>query len=167
MRVSVIVAVSDNGVIGRDGALPWRLSSDLRRFKTLTMGHHMVMGRRTWDSVGRPLPGRTTIVVTRSRTLDLPGGVLRASSLDGALELARGDDEVFITGGAGIYREAMCVADRIYLTRVHAEIEGDTHFEPDLEGWTLLSSEGVPAGDRDEHPHSFEVWEREHRAQAR
>ena len=160
MRISLIVAVSSNGVIGRDGGLPWHLSSDLRRFKALTMGHHMVMGRRTWDSVGRALPGRTTIVVTRSTTLELPEGVRRAGSLGEALKLAAEDDEVFITGGAVLYREAMDLADRLYLTRVHAAVDGDTRFEPDLGGWTLLSREDVPAGDRDQYPHSFEVWER-------
>ena len=160
MTVSIIVAVADNGVIGRDGGLPWKLSSDLRRFKAITMGHHLVMGRRTWESVGRPLPGRTTVVVSRQRDLELPLGVLRADSLEDALELAAGDEEVFVTGGAGIFAEAMEIADRLYLTRVHATVQGDTVFAPHLEGWRMVSREELPAGGRDEHPHSFEVWER-------
>jgi len=160
MRVSLIVAVSENGVIGRDGGLPWRLSKDLRRFKQLTMGHHLVIGRRTWEEVGTPLPGRTMVVVTRDRRF-AAHGVLVAHSLDQALELARDDDEPFIGGGAEIYRMALerSLVDRLYITRVHADIEGDTVFpEIDLEAWRLTSREDHEADDRNQYPFSFLVY---------
>lgn len=160
MTASLIVAISTNGVIGREGGLPWRLSTDLRRFKALTMGHHLIMGRRTWDEVGKPLPGRRTVVVTRNPDLALPAGVLLADSVEQALQLAKSDEEPFIAGGAEIYRLSMPLAGRLYLTRVHAEVEGDTFFEPELDGWNLVSSEDHPAGERDDHAVTFEVWER-------
>jgi dihydrofolate reductase len=160
VRVSLIVAVAANGVIGRAGGLPWRLSADLRRFKALTMGHHLVMGRRTWESIGRPLPGRTTIVVTRREDLPVEGALV-ARSPDDALRLAAGDDEVFVVGGAELYRALLDRADRIYLTRVHAEPEGDTHSPPvDWTRWRRVGAEDLPAGPRDDHPSTFEIWER-------
>lgn len=162
MWVSLIVAVSENGVIGRDGGLPWRLSQDLRRFKQLTMGHHLVIGRRTWEEVGTPLLGRTMVVVTRDRKFAAQG-VLVAHSLDEALELARDDDEPFIGGGAEIYRMALerSLVDRLYITRVHADIEGDTVFpEIDLEAWRLISREDHEADDKNQYPFSFMVYER-------
>lgn len=163
MWVSLIVAVSENGVIGRDGGLPWRLSKDLRRFKQLTMGHHLVIGRRTWEEVGAPLPGRTMVVVTRERRF-AADGVLVAHSLDEALELARDDDEPFIGGGAEIYRMALeqSLVDRLYITRVHADIEGDTVFpEIDLEAWRLISREDHDRDDKNQYPFSFMVYEKD------
>ncbi|MEJ2189497.1 MAG: dihydrofolate reductase [Acidobacteriota bacterium] len=160
MRVSLIVAVSENGVIGRDGGLPWRLSKDLSRFKQLTMGHHLVIGRRTWEEVGTPLPGRIMVVVTRDRTF-AADGVLVAHSLDEALDLVRDDDEPFIGGGAEIYRMALerSMVDCLYITRVHAEVEGDTFFpEIDLEAWRLISREDHEADDRNQYPFSFLVY---------
>ncbi|MCA9176372.1 MAG: dihydrofolate reductase [Planctomycetales bacterium] len=160
LMVSLIVAMAENRVIGRDGDLPWRLSSDLRRFKQLTMGHHLLMGRVTWDSLGRALPGRTSIVISR-RPLDLPDGVLQATSLESALELAAGDDEPFVIGGAQIYRLALPVVSRIYLTEVLSSVDGDVLF-PELHWseWRELRSETLPATDRDEFPHRFRVLER-------
>src|SRR5690349_12616593 len=129
MILSLIVALTYNGrVIGRAGGLPWRLSADLVRFKRLTMGHHLVMGRKTYESIGRPLPGRTSIVVTRQQTLfeergtGTGRGVLYAKSLEEALELARGDSEVFVIGGGEIFREALARADRAYVTWVYADL---------------------------------------------
>ena len=162
MRVSLIVAVSENDVIGRDGGLPWRLSKDLRRFKDLTMGHHLIIGRRTWDEVGQPLPGRIMVVVTRDRKF-AADGVLVAHSLDQALGLTGEDDEPFIGGGAEIYRVALerSVVDRLYITRVHAEVEGDTSFpELDLEAWRLVSREDHEADDRNQYPFSFLVYDK-------
>jgi dihydrofolate reductase len=160
MTVSMIVAISENGVIGQDGGLPWRLSADLRRFKATTMGHHLIVGRRTWEELGAPLTGRRIVVVTRSSDLEVPDGVVLAPSLEAALQIAAGDAEPFIAGGAEIYKLGMSVSDRLYLTRVHAEVEGDTYFEPDLVGWRLVSSEDHPASKRDDYPVTFEVWER-------
>jgi len=162
MAVSLIVAVSENGVIGRDGGLPWRLSADLKHFKKTTMGHHLIIGRRTWDEVGKPLPGRTMVVVTRSRHF-APEGVHVAHSLDEALDIARDDREPFIGGGAHIYRMALenDIVNRLYITRVHSEIEGDTRFPDfDLEMWELVSEEHHEADEKNEYPYSFLVYER-------
>src|SRR5436305_10182662 len=120
MRLSIIAAVAENGVIGRQGKLPWHLSDDLRRFKQLTMGHTIVMGRRTWESIGRALPGRTTVVVTRQPAYQVDiDGVQVAHSLAAAIEFAdgSGDEETFIIGGAELYREAVGAAERLYMTR--------------------------------------------------
>ena len=165
MRVSLIAAVADNGVIGRGNDIPWRLPEDWRRFKRTTMGHHLVMGRRTWDSIGRALPGRTTIVVSRGRP-SLPDGVLLCDSLAAAIETARqrGDDEVFIAGGAEIYRRALALADRLYLTRVRATPEGDTYFpEWPSDDWTLVSEDRHEADERHEVACDFQVFDRVHR----
>lgn len=161
MIVSIIAAVADNGVIGRDGGLPWRLPADLNRFKRLTTGHHMVMGRRTWDSIGRrPLPGRPTIVVSRDPSFVAEGASV-ARSVGGALELAAGTDEVFIAGGEAIYRAALPVADRIYLTRVHGRFEGDTRFPPfDARQWRVVLEERHEADEKNPHAHTFVVYER-------
>ena len=130
MTVTIVAAIARNGVIGVDGGLPWHLPDDLRRFKALTMGHVLVMGRRTYESIGHPLPGRTTVVVTRRA--DWSAGadeVIRASDVPGALELAAEiDDEVFVVGGGQIYEEALPLTNRLELTLVDAEPEGDTVF---------------------------------------
>lgn len=171
--VSVIAAVAENGVIGRDGDLPWRLPADLQRFKALTWGHPMIMGRRTYDSIGRPLPGRRSIVLSRNpAALGGAAGVTVAGDLGNALEIAAagleprvdGDAEarqVFIIGGAEIYRQALPLADRLYLTRIHAEIDGETHF-PALEAgeWRLVEAEAHPADARHAYPFTFERYER-------
>lgn len=161
MRVSIIVAVADNGVIGRDGQLPWHISADLKRFKAMTMGHHLIMGRKTFDSVGRPLPGRKTIVVTRNRDFRFPD-VLTAGSVESALLLAQGDDEAFIAGGAEIYAQVLHRADRMYLTRVHAEPEGDVVFPEfdDVNEWRLVDSEHCEADEKNQYPYSFLTYER-------
>jgi len=160
MIVSLIVALDDNGVIGRDGGLPWRLSADLRRFKSLTMGHHLVMGRKTFDSIGRPLPGRTSIVLTRQTGWSAPG-VLVAASLADALALAGHDSEVFVIGGAELFRQAWPRVARLYLTRVHAKVEGDVRLDPwDESRWRLVSRESGPADAQNQYPYSFEVYTR-------
>ena len=131
----LIVAVADNGVIGRDGGMPWRLKSDLQHFKALTLGKPVVMGRKTFASIGRPLPGRTNIVVTRDGALNLPGVVV-VHCFDDARQIARGDalrrfaTEIAVIGGAEIYQQFLAEADRIELTEVHATPEGDTVFAP-------------------------------------
>lgn len=160
MIVSLIAAVADNGVIGRDGGLPWRLSADLKRFKQLTMGKCLVMGRRTYESVGRPLPGRTSIVVTRDPEWKAVPEVLVAHSLDEALGLAKGE-EVFLAGGESVYEEGLTRADRLYLTHVHAEVEGDTRFpEVDLDHWRVVREERHEADDRNAFAQTFRVYER-------
>jgi len=163
MVVSLIVAVSENGVIGRGGGLPWRLSADLKHFKKTTMGHHLIIGRRTWDEVGKPLPGRTMVVVTRSHHFAVEG-VRVAHSLEEALDIARDDDEPFIGGGAHIYRMALenDLVNRLYITRVHAEVDGDTLFpDLDLDDWELLSEERHNPDEKNEYSYSFLVYERQ------
>ncbi len=161
MIVSIIAAVSDNGVIGLGGGLPWHLPADLRRFKGLTSGHHMIMGRRTWESIGRrPLPGRPTIVVSRDPDFVADGAQV-ARSIDQALELAGGVDEVFIAGGEAIYREVLPIADRLYLTRVHVVVEGDTCFpELDESGWRVVVEERHEPDEKNPHAYTFRVYER-------
>jgi dihydrofolate reductase len=158
MTLSAIVAMASNRCIGRDNTLPWRLPADLKRFKQLTLGHTLVMGRKTYESIGRPLPGRTSIVVTRQRDY-APEGVQVAHSLEQALALARGT-EVFIAGGADLYRQAMDRVRRLYLTRLERAYEGDTFFpELDLSGWRLVAEEHHPAT-ATEPPFSFLTYER-------
>jgi dihydrofolate reductase len=162
MTVSLIVAVSSNGTIGRDGGLPWYLPADLKHFKRTTMGHHLIIGRRTWEEVGKPLPGRTMVVVTRSRNF-APEGAQVVRSVEEALELAVDDDEPFIGGGSQIYRIALArdLVDRIYLTRIHADVDGDTHFPDfDLDEWDLVSEEHHDTDEKNEFPYSFLVYER-------
>jgi dihydrofolate reductase len=164
MRVSIIVAMATNGVIGRDGKLPWRLSDDLRRFKRLTMGHTIVMGRRTWESIGRPLPGRRTIIVSRRLQFGSDAeDVAVAASFDEALRIAEsaGGDEAFIVGGSQLYREALPRADRLYITRVLARIDGDTYFPSfDQSEWRLVSSQHHSTDSVNEYPCEFETYER-------
>lgn len=164
--ISLIVAVAANGVIGSEGGMPWRLSTDSKRFRAITMGKPVVMGRKTWESLGKPLAGRHNIVITRSGEYVASGATV-VPSLDSALQLARSEaiaadlDEIFVIGGGEIYRQAMPRADRIYFTRVHAERSGDTVFpEIDPLSWVERSREEVPAGERDDFATSFIVYER-------
>lgn len=164
MRVTLVAAVAENGVIGRDGTLPWRLSADLRRFRELTTGHHVVMGRRTWESIGRPLPGRTNVVLSRDpffRPED--ESVVVEPSLEDALARARraGETELFVIGGAEVYALALPVADRIELTRVAARVEGDVRFPPlDPTEWSEHAVGSHPADDRNEHAFAFVTLDR-------
>ncbi|MFI5148932.1 MAG: dihydrofolate reductase [Bacteroidia bacterium] len=128
MIISIIAAISDNNVLGKDNKLIWHLPADLKHFKELTNGHHMIMGRKTWESIGsKPLPGRTSIVITRDKNYKAEGCIL-VHSLEEALESAKGQEEVFVIGGAEIYRQAMDKASKLYITRVHHKFEGDTFF---------------------------------------
>ena len=164
--VALIAAVADNGVIGRKGALPWRIPADLRWFRERTMGHHIVMGRKTWDSIGRPLPGRTNIVVSRNPDLRVPDGVVRVDGLAEAIERATtaGDDEVFVIGGAELYRAALPQAERIYLTRIHADVDGDTWFPAfDASAWVEVARESH----RDAEPLAFSFCVLERAARGR
>lgn len=162
MKVSLIVAAAENGVIGRNNALPWRLSADLQRFKALTMGHAIVMGRKTYESIGQPLPGRRMIVVTRQPGYSAPG-VEVASGFDSALAIAKlhNESELFVIGGAEIFALAAPLAERLYLTRVHAEVPGDVRFPPiDPAAWRLLESQPHPADGKNEYPFTFQRYER-------
>ncbi len=139
-HLAMIVAASENNVIGVDGDLPWHLSEDLKRFKKLTMGHHIIMGRKTFDSIGRLLPGRTTVIVTRQKDYTFDGAKI-AHSVEQAVDFAAEDPCPFIVGGAQIYLAAMSLVNRLFLTRVHTEIDGDTFLPKiDWSDWELKSS---------------------------
>ena len=160
MRTSIIVAAARNGIIGRDGDLPWKLSRDLQRFKSLTMGHHIIMGRKTCESIGRLLPGRTTVVVTRQTDYVLDGGLV-AHGLDEAIQLAAGDEEVFIIGGAQLYEAALPAADRLYLTTVAADVDGDTSFPTwNEDNWEVVTDERFDADERNDYPTRFRLLDR-------
>lgn len=126
-KVSIIVAMAKNRTIGVNNTLPWRCPEDLKHFKALTMGHHMIMGRKTFDSIGKPLPGRTTVVVTRNRALQIDGCIM-AHSLQQAIAACAGDAEIFIVGGAELYAQALPLTDTLYLTEIQQEVAGDAHF---------------------------------------
>jgi dihydrofolate reductase len=158
--VTLVVAVADNGVIGRDNALPWHLPEDLKRFKRLTLGKPVVMGRKTFDSIGKPLPGRQNIVVTRDANYRREG-VTVAHSVESALSAAGDAPEVMVIGGADLFRLFMPRARRLHLTRVHAEVSGDVIWtELDRRDWRMVESLSFAADERHVHAMSFEVWER-------
>lgn len=158
--VTLVVAHARNRVIGRDGGMPWHLPADLRHFKDITIGKPVVMGRRTFESIGRPLPARTNIVVTRDDSYDVDGIVV-AHSLDAALAAAGDVDEVMVIGGAEIFRQALPLARRIHLTLVDADVEGDTYFPAlDPAEWHEVGREDRPADARNAHPLNFVVLER-------
>lgn len=162
--ISIIVAVSTNNVIGSEGGLPWKLSDDLKRFKRLTMGKPIVMGRRTWESIGRPLPGRQNIVLTGQTGFDAPGCDVAASPAE-ALAAAGNANEIMIIGGSQIYALFLPKASRLYLTRVHAEIDGDTHFPEIAEHqWRLVDSEAREPDDINQFACEFRTYERTDRS---
>ena len=155
MTLSLVVAASSNNGIGRDGGLPWHLPDDLRQFKRLTTGKAVIMGRSTYESIGRPLPDRRNIVMTRNADYVADGCDL-VSSVSEAMDAVEGADETMIIGGGQVYRDFLPLADRIYLTRVHAEVEGDTYFpEIDESTWQLVSSEHHAADEK--HRYAFDV----------
>ncbi len=161
MIVTLVVGVSTNGVIGRDGGLPWRLSTDLKRFKETTMGKPIIMGRKTWEGLPRrPLPGRRNIVITRDPDYRAEEGEV-VFSLAEAIGLVEGEAEVCVIGGGQIFDEAMPIADRLDVTHVLAEIDGDTFFPPiDPEMWHAVSVQDIPAGEKDNYATRHVVYER-------
>ena len=165
-KIVLVVAVAQNGVIGRDGDLPWRLPSDLKRFKQLTLGKPVVMGRKTWDSIGRPLPGRPNVVVTRDASFAAPGATV-VSSLDEGLAVAQreaealGVDEVCVIGGGQIYAQVFDRADILHVTRVAADVAGDTRFPAiDPAVFEKVADEPIPQGEKDSHAMHFATWRR-------
>ena len=166
-HLALVVARARNGVIGREGDLPWRLRSDLQRFKAVTMGKPCIMGRRTWESLPlKPLPGRLNLVLSKDESFAAKGALV-CTTLDEAVEIAReqavddGVGEVCVIGGAGLFAATLPRAKRLYLTEVEAEPEGDVLFPPfDETAWTEVSCEAVPAGEKDDHAFAFRVLER-------
>jgi len=156
--VSVIAAVADNNTIGLDNALPWHLPEDLKRFRSLTMGHHIIMGRKTYESLGRLLPGRTTVIVSRQPGYRVEGAIT-ASSLESAIAQCGSDEEIFVIGGAELYREALAKADRLYLTEIHCSYAGDAFFpEYDRNAWREVSRERHVSAEG--LPYSYVVYSR-------
>ena len=161
MRVSAVVAASRNNVIGKDGGLPWHVSSDLKLFKEITMGKPVIMGRRTWESLPKkPLPGRRNIVITRNADYQADGAQI-VGSVDEALAACAGEEEVSIIGGGQVYERAMDRTNRIYLTRIDLEVEGDTYLPelPDVE-WREVSRSDYPKGERDDAAFTLIVLDR-------
>ena len=160
MRVSIVVAASTNGVIGRGGRLPWHISEDLKHFKAVTLGHPIIMGRLTWESIGRPLPGRQNIVISTREDFHAEGCSVVSSPAE-ALRVAGDADEVMVIGGGQIYELFLPITERIYLTRVDAEIDGDTFFPAlDPDEWRVIASETCAAGEGREYGFSFQTLER-------
>lgn len=158
--ITLIVAVADSGVIGRDNALPWHLPEDLKRFKRLTMGKPIVMGRKTYESIGKPLPGRQNIVVTRDPNYR-PEGLTVVHDPRAAARAAGGAEEIMIIGGAELFRVFLPLAGRIHLTRVHGDIAGDVMWPAlDSREWQVVEREAHAVDDRHAHAMTFEVWER-------
>lgn len=166
MIVSMIVAMDKNRGIGIDNRLPWRLSADLKRFRELTMGHHIIVGRKTFESIGKALPGRQTIIVTRNENYQAGNGsesCFIVHSVEGAIALAqsRGESEVFVCGGAEIYAQVLRFVDRFYLTLVETEVDADTFFPEWNEGdWVEKESVHHPADEKNQYPFTFRVLER-------
>lgn len=157
--ISIIVATAENGVIGKDNQLLWKLSADLKHFRILTTGHSVIMGRKTFDSIGRPLPNRSNIVISRQKDLTLPEGVFKVNSLEQAIEFAKkqaGNEEIFIIGGGNIYEQALDLTDKIYLTEVKASIEGDAFFPKiNKNDWEEIARISHQKDDKNEHDFNF------------
>jgi len=162
LNISLLVSITENNVIGKENKLLFHLPKDLRHFKNTTWGTVIIMGRKTFDSIGKPLPGRTNIVITSNSTWQATGIVI-ASGLEDALQKAAATNckEIFIVGGGEIYRQSMDLADTIYLTRVHAELEGDTFF-PVIEetNWQLVDNEDFAVDEKHAYSFSIQVWKR-------
>ena len=159
MTISIIVAIAENHAIGKDNKLLWHLPNDLKHFKTITSGHTVIMGRKTYDSVGKPLPNRRNVIITRQH-IDIPGCEV-VNSLEEAVDLCKTEEEVFIVGGAEIYRQAMAITNKIYLTIVHQSFEGDTYF-PDIDEniWVETEREDHEPDEKNKLPYSFITLER-------
>lgn len=159
-RISVIAAMAANRVIGQNNRLPWHLPEDLQHFKALTMGHHIVMGRKTYASIGKPLPGRTTVIVTRNMDYAVPGSIA-VNSIDAAVAACHGDSEIFFVGGAEIYAQALPIADRLYLTEIKRDFPGDAFFPAfDPADWREVSREKHVSRDEPPFEYHFVIYDR-------
>ena len=158
--ISIIVAIGENRAIGKDNQLIWHLPADLKRFKLLTMGHAMIMGRKTFDSIGKALPGRTTVIVTRQKDLEKEN-CLVVDSLEQAIALCKNDTEIFIIGGAQIFEHALPLTDKIYLTRIHQSFDGDVFFPAfESDDWKITFREDHKADEKNKYDYSFIDYER-------
>ncbi|EKB50390.1 dihydrofolate reductase [Cecembia lonarensis] len=163
MKISIIVAKAKNDVIGKDNELIWKLSSDLKLFKKFTTGHHIIMGRKTYESVGRPLPNRTSVVITRNKNFSLPEGHIVVHSLPEAIQICIGKqlNQVFIIGGAEIYKEALPIADELMVSHVDVAPEGDAYFPSiDPESWQVVSNEHYEKDKNNQYSFDFVIYKR-------
>ena len=161
MKISIVVAAAENGVIGKDNQLLWKLSSDLKRFKNITSGHYILMGRKTFESIGKPLPNRTSLIISRNFECDFENCYVFKTISDAIIYAAQqGQEEIFVVGGGEIYKQTMILANTIHLTIVHTEIEGDTHFEYDDSNWKVLHSEFIPKDEKNEFDSTYIILER-------
>jgi dihydrofolate reductase len=155
MRISLVAAASDNNVIGKNGALPWKMPADMKFFKNLTTGHTVIMGRKTYESMGKPLAGRKNIVITRNKEFKAEGCIV-LNSLDQAFEVLGSEAELFVIGGADIYNTVLFRADKIYLTRVHGTFDGDAYFPQITDSeWVEIKSSTFPADEKNPYPYTF------------
>jgi len=155
MYLSLIVAFDENRLIGKNNALPWHLPADLKHFKNITMGHHMIMGRKTYESIGKPLPGRVTVIVTRQKDFVAEGCIV-VNSLEQAIDHCRNEEEIFVIGGAQIFEYAMPLANRLYITQIHHKFEGDTYFEEiDDAVWQETSREFHQADEKNNWDYTY------------
>ena len=164
MNISIIVAITENNIIGRDNGMPWHLPADLKYFRERTTGHHIVMGRKTFESIGggRPLPNRVSIIITKQKDYKA-NGCLIAHSLEEAIEIAKGQDELFIIEGKQIYDQSLALANKMYITRIHTHIDGDTSFpQYDENQWEMTSYTEREADGKNAYPLSFLVFEKKH-----
>jgi dihydrofolate reductase len=158
--ISIIVAIAENNVIGKENKLIWYLPKDLKHFKETTTGHYIIQGRKTFESFGKPLPNRTTVIITRNKNYKAEGCIV-VNSLQEALDIAINEKEVFIIGGGEVYKQAMTIADRIYLTKVHQSFEGDTFFpEINMKDWNELSRQDFEPDEKNKYPFSTLILER-------
>lgn len=163
MIISIIVAIAENNAIGKNNDLLWHLPGDLKKFKATTTGHTIIMGRKTFESIGKPLPNRRSIIITRNTNYKAPEGVLVTNSLNEALELCYQEQEIFVIGGGAIYEEALPLADKLYLTKVHAEFDADTFFpEIDESEWDKTNEEKTPVDAKNPYATTFNLYHRKH-----
>ena len=161
MKISIIVAAAENGVIGKDNQLLWKLSSDLKRFKNITTDHYILLGRKTFESIGKPLPNRTSLIISRNFQCDFENCFVFATINDAIVYAAQNNqDEIFVIGGGEIYKQIMPLTNTIHLTIVHTEIEGDTYFEYDDSNWKVLHSEFVEKDEKNEFDSTYVVLEK-------
>jgi dihydrofolate reductase len=160
--LSLIAAVANNRIIGNQNKLPWHLPADLKYFKSVTMGHHIIMGRKTFESIGggRPLPGRTSIIITKQSGYKAEGCIV-VHSLEEALNAAKHDNEPFVIGGADIFKQSLEIADKIYLTKIHHDFEGDIFFpKMEFNKWNLIVCEEHDADEKNKYPYTFLTYVR-------
>lgn len=156
MKISLVVATDENGLIGKNNQLPWHMPADLKRFKEITTGHTIIMGRKTFESIGRPLPNRKNVVITRQDNYSVPEGVVVVNSLEDALELSRNEPEVFVIGGSEIFKHAYQQTDRVYLTLIHHQFEGDTWFPlPGKNDWEWTKTADFEPDEKNPFPYSY------------